>query len=343
MKRNHYIFLFGAPVLAIILVAIRVYYSIAVWTYTGPDRFIDIMPGDNFGKINSQLANEKIIASARLFHRYAQYKGVVNKFKTGRYLIKTNSTMLDVYRTFFDEKSLALYLTIPEGKNMYEVAQILEDKKLATKAEFIQLLKDPNFLKEEGIEAETAEGYLYPETYDIIPNMTPKAIAKMMIKQFKNKFNKLDFTTTKFSPYEVLTLASIVEKETGDKAERPMIAGVFLNRLKINMRLQSDPTTIYGMWEKYKGNITRNDLLTPTPYNTYTIPGIPKGPICNPGIKAIEAVLNPAAHKYLYFVSQNDGTHVFSENYESHQKAVENWQKNAKNREGKSWRDLKQN
>lgn len=343
MKRNHYLFLFGAPVLAIILVAIRVYYSIAVWTYTGPDRFIDIMPGDNFGKINSLLANEKIISSARLFHRYSQYKGVVNKFKTGRYLIKSQSTMLDVYRTFFDEKSLSLYLTIPEGKNIYEIAQILEDRKLATKAEFLQLLRDPSFLKEEGIEADSAEGYLYPETYDIIPNMTPKAIAKMMIRQFKSNFSKLDLSKTKFTPYEVLTLASVVEKETGDKNERPMIAAVFLNRLKINMRLQSDPTTIYGMWEKYKGNITRNDLLTPTPYNTYTIPGIPKGPICNPGIKALEAVLNPATHKYLYFVSQNDGTHVFSENYADHQKAVENFQKNAKNRVGKSWRDLKQN
>jgi UPF0755 protein len=107
------------------------------------------------------------------------------------------------------------------------------------------------------------------------------------------------------------------------------------------MRLQSDPTTIYGIWENYKGNITKKDLLTPTPYNTYTVPGIPKGPISNPGIKSIEAVLNPAKHEYLYFVSMNDGTHVFSKNYEDHQKAVESWQKNAKNREGRSWRDHK--
>lgn len=343
MKRNHYIFLFGAPLLAIILVAFRVYYSISVWTYTGPDRFIDINPGDNFGKVNSQLARENVISSARLFHRYAQYKGVMNKLKTGRYLIKTNSNMFDVYNTFFNEKSLSFYLTIPEGKNIYEIAQILEDRKLATKEEFLAIVKDPVFLKEEGLEGDSAEGYLYPETYDIIPNMTPKAIAKMMVKQFKTNFNKLDFNKTKFTPYEVLTLASMVEKETGNKNERPMIAGVLLNRLKIHMRLQSDPTTIYGMWERYKGNISKNDLLTPTPYNTYTIPGIPKGPICNPGIKALEAVLNPAEHKYLFFVSQNDGTHVFSENYGDHQKAVDNWQKNAKNREGKSWRDLKQN
>jgi UPF0755 protein len=131
----------------------------------------------------------------------------------------------------------------------------------------------------------------------------------------------------------------MVEKETGDKSERPTIAGVFMNRLKINMRLQSDPTTIYGMFEKYNGNITRKDLLTPSDYNTYTVKALPIGPIANPGILSIKAVLNPAKHDYLYFVSQNDGTHIFSEDYGNHQQAVNKWQKNAKNREGKSWRD----
>jgi UPF0755 protein len=339
MNKNHYLFLIGAPVVAILLVAIRIYYSMCIWTYTGPDRTFDILPGDNFGKINSQLVKENIISSARLFHRYSQYKGVVNKFKTGRYVIKNNSNMLAVFNTFINEKSLALLFTIPEGKNIYEIAKMLEDKSIVKAADFLSIAKDKSFLKSEGIDADTAEGYLYPETYNIIPNMSAKAILKMMIAQFNSNFKKLNFSEAKFTPFEVLTLASVVEKETGDKKERPMIAGVFLNRLKIKMRLQSDPTTIYGIWENYKGNLTKKDLLTFTEYNTYTISGIPKGPICNPGIKAIEAVLNPAAHKYLYFVSQNDGTHVFSENYEDHQRAVQNWQLNAKNRDGKSWRD----
>jgi UPF0755 protein len=131
----------------------------------------------------------------------------------------------------------------------------------------------------------------------------------------------------------------MVEKETGDNSERPIIAGVFFNRLKIKMRLQSDPTTIYGKFESYSGNLKRSDLLTPSAYNTYTIPALPIGPISNPGIESINAVLNPAQHKYLYFVSQNDGTHIFSETYEKHNNAVVKWQKNAKNREGRSWRD----
>ena len=107
------------------------------------------------------------------------------------------------------------------------------------------------------------------------------------------------------------------------------------------MRLQSDPTTIYGKFEEYDGNLSRKDLLTPSDYNTYTIPALPKGPICNPGIESIKAVLSPAIHKYLYFVSQNNGTHIFSDSYEKHEAAVVKWQKTAKNREGKSWRDHK--
>jgi UPF0755 protein len=161
----------------------------------------------------------------------------------------------------------------------------------------------------------------------------------MMVKQFNKKTALINLSSTTLNPRQVLILASMVEKETGDKKERPVIAGVFFNRLKQKMRLQSDPTTVYGIFETYNGNITRKDLLTPSEYNTYTIPALPIGPISNPGVESIKAVLNPAIHKYLFFVSQNDGTHIFSESYEKHSEAVNKWQKNAKNREGRSWRD----
>src|SRR5690606_30167528 len=128
----------------------------------------------------------------------------------------------------------------------------------------------------------------------------------------------------------------------GAKWERPIIAGVFLNRLKKKMRLQSDPTTIYGIWHRYQGNIRKADLLEMTPYNTYKIPALPTGPISNPSLEAIQAVLNPEEHNYLYFVSKNDGTHVFSATYKDHNKAVDDFQRNSKARQGKSWRDLNQ-
>jgi UPF0755 protein len=332
-----------APLLAIVLVGARVYYAAEVWRYQGANREFIIYPGENFSLINGHLAKQELISSPRLFYRYAQYKGYLNKLRTGKFLIKNNSNMMDIFNTLINEKSIASLFTIPEGKNIYEIAQMLEDQEFAKAKDFLTVVKDKKFLAEMGISSDTAEGYLYPESYDFTFLKDAREMAKTMIKQFHKKIAALDFTATNLNPKEVLILASMVEKETGDKNERNIVAGVFHNRLKIHMKLQSDPTTIYGIFEKYKGNITKQDLLTPSAYNTYTVPALPKGPICNPGIEAIKAVLNPAQHKFLYFVSQNDGTHIFSENYGAHTEAVKKWQLNSKNREGRSWREHKNN
>ncbi len=340
MKKNLIILFVIAPLFGLFLVGVRIYFALNSNYYSGPDTYFEIHPGEGFAKINSRLADQKIISSARLFHRYNQYFKSMEKYKAGRYMIKSQSNMIQVYQALLNSKSLDHYVTIPEGKNIFEIAKILEEKGLVQASQFIEVVRDPKFLSEQGISAQTAEGYLYPETYNFLPGSDSKAIAKIMISEFHKKIKPIDFSTTKLSPREVLILASIVEKETGDKNERNMIAGVFMNRLNIKMRLQSDPTTIYGIYENYKGNITKKDLLTPSDYNTYTLSGLPKGPISNPGIESIKAVLNPTKHKFLYFVSQNEGTHSFSENYGDHQKAVDTFQKNAKNREGKSWRDL---
>lgn len=342
MKKTHFIFLFGAPFFALLLVAFRIYYYASIWTYQGPNIDFTIAPNEKFSSINSRLAKDHLISSARLFHRYSQYKGVLNKFKAGHYIIRQNTTLLDVYNTFINEKSLMMFFTVPEGKNMYEIGRMLEAKSITDYKEFIKLAHDKKFLGELGIHYESIEGYLYPESYDFSPNMPARLIIKTMVKQFQKKIAPIDFSNSKLTPRQVLILASMVEKETGDKQERPIIAGVFHNRLKLKMRLQSDPTTIYGIFENYKGNISRKDLLTPSPYNTYTIPALPAGPISNPGVESVSAVLNPASHKYLYFVSQNNGTHVFSESYEQHESAVNVWQKDAKNRQGRSWRDHKE-
>lgn len=339
MKKNHILFLVGAPLLAILLVAFKVYYSAYVWRYKGPDAYFFIKPSESFSSINSRLAKEKLITSPRLFHRLSQWNGVMTKFKSGQYQIKTNSNLMDVYNTFINEKSLAMYFTVPEGKNMYEIGKMLEEHAITSYQDFITLCKKPEFVKSLGIKGLSVEGYLYPETYDFAPNLPADQVIKTMVREFRKKMMAVDISQSKMSLEEIITLASMVEKETGDKSERPIIAGVFLNRLKIKMRLQSDPTTIYGMYETYDGNISRKDLLTPSDYNTYTVKALPIGPISNPGVASINAVLHPAMHKYLYFVSQNEGRHFFSENYTQHQEAVVKWQKTAKNREGKSWRN----
>ena len=343
MKKNHLLFLIGAPLFAILLVAAKVYYSAYIWKYEGPDVFFFIKPSESFSSINSRLNKQGLISSPRLFHRLSQWNGVMTKFKSGQYKIKSNSNLMGVYNTFINEKSLSTYFTVPEGKNMYEIGKMLEERAITPYNDFVELCKSPAFTKSLNINGPTVEGYLYPETYDFAPNLPAEQVIKTMVREFRKKTADLDFSKQNMSKEAVITLASMVEKETGDKSERAMIAGVFLNRLKIKMRLQSDPTTIYGMFETYNGNITRKNLLTPSDYNTYTIKALPKGPIANPGIASIKAVLQPAIHNYLYFVSQNDGTHIFSENYGKHQEAVSKWQKTAKNREGKSWRNKKEN
>jgi UPF0755 protein len=342
MKKNIFIFMIGAPVFGVILALINVYYLIAIWNYSGNDREFEIKPGESFSSINYRLYKDGIISNAKIFYRYSKTQDLLTSFKIGTFLIKKDSTMLDIINMLTKGTPISQKITIPEGKNLYEIAAILEKEKITKAADFIRAAKNPQLAKSLNIAEGTLEGYLYPETYFFSKNTPAKTVIKSMVKIFNDKIENLNFENSPLSKEEVITLASIVEKETGAREERGMIAGVFRNRLAKKMRLQSDPTTIYGIYETYNGNLQKKHLLEKTDYNTYKINGLPKGPICNPGISAIKAVLNPEKHNYLYFVSQNDGTHVFSETYKQHLQAVEKFQKNRNNREGRSWRNLKQ-
>ncbi len=250
--------------------------------------------------------------------------------------------MEDVLDTLVDGVPILTSVTVPEGKNLYEIGKILESKEIVSYKEFVKEAKDPRWTKELGIDAPSVEGYLFPETYKFAPGTPASTVVSTMLDLFRNKTDELDFSKSYLPKHKVIILASIVEKETGAKSERPTIAGVYLNRLKKGMRLQADPTTIYGIWENYNGNLKKKHLLEKTEYNTYKMSGLPLGPIANPSLAAVKAVLNPKKHNFIYFVSKNDGTHVFTSTYKEHLKAVEYWQKNAARRRGKSWRDLKQ-
>lgn len=330
-----------APLMAFILVGIHV-TVLFNQPYTGEDIVFTVHNGDTFGRVNQRLYDQKIINNTRLFHYLAKYKGVLTKLRAGDFTIKTGSSIPQVLDTLiYGQPNLKIF-TIPEGRNMYEVAKIVASIGITSEEDFLKAATDPELLKEMGITAESAEGYLFPETYHFAPNSRAKTVVKAMIDQFNKKTESINFDHPFLDKHQVVILASMVEKETGAKFERNTIAGVFTNRLKKKMRLQSDPTTIYGIWHRYDGNIRRKDLQEHTPYNTYRIPGLPKGPIANPSLEAIKAALNPEDHKYLFFVSKNDGTHIFTETYKEHSKAVNDYQKNVKARQGKSWRDLKQ-
>lgn len=341
MKKAFILSMIGAPLLAGVLVSIHL--SIIFYTpYTGKAVDFTIKPGEGFSSINYRLSKENIVSNARLFHYYTKHKDALTKFKAGTYRIESGLNMGEILDTLIKGVPILTSVTLPEGKNMFEIGKILEAKQITSYQEFIDACRDQKIIKEFEIDANSLEGYLFPDTYKFAPKTPASIVVKKMVTLFKDRIELLNFDSTYLNKHEVITLASIVEKETGAKVERPTIAGVYLNRLKKGMRLQADPTTIYGIWENFDGNLKKKHLQQKTDYNTYKMKGLPIGPIANPSLAAIKAVLTPERHNYIYFVSKNDGTHVFTATYKDHLKAVDYFQKNASRRTGKSWRDLKQ-
>ncbi|MEC8625084.1 MAG: endolytic transglycosylase MltG [Bdellovibrionota bacterium] len=312
MKKNLFIFLFLAPLLAIVLSGAKFYYHLGGWSYEGASTEFVVKPGETFSKINYRLKKKGLISNPKIFYRYCQFKGLLTKFKSGNFLIKKGSSSLDIIENLLKGANIAPKLTIPEGKNIYEIGKMLEKRKICSYKEFIRATKDKDLVFSFGIPGKTLEGYLYPDTYRFNEQTPPKQVISVMVKQFFRRWKSLGLNVSIEKRHDLIILASIIEKETGASFERPTISGVFHNRLKKRMRLQSDPTTIYGIYESFTGNLRKKHLLQKTPYNTYKVFGLPLGPISNPGLESIKAAINPKKHNYLYFVSKNDGTHKFS-------------------------------
>jgi UPF0755 protein len=200
---------------------------------------------------------------------------------------------------------------------------------MVKEADVARLVADSAFIKSLGIDAPTLEGHLFPDTYYFPKRAKTEEVIRAMVSRLQQVFTpeiRAQSAALKMTETQVLTLASIIEKETGRDAERPLISAVFHNRLRKGMLLQSDPTVIYGI-PNFNGNLTRANLAKPTPFNTYTHAGLPPSPIANPGARSIVAALNPAPVKYLFFVSKNDGTHQFSATIGEHNRAVDHYQK----------------
>lgn len=314
----------------------------------GQDEIVfEIPPKTTLPQIAQELQNKRLIRNAKVFRYYVRLKGQASKMKIGEYALNQSMSPDEIVSILVSGKSKARSLTVAEGLNIYDIAALFERSGIAKAEEIYDLVHDKNFIRETlGEEVPSLEGYLYPETYKYTKYEDAKSIVTQMVKRFLSVWNAEVAEEAKklgWTRHQVVTFASIVEKETGASFERPLVSSVFHNRLVKKMRLQTDPTVLYGMaiqQKKMPNNITRNDLLTPTPYNSYTNFGLPPGPIANPGLEALLATLNPQKTNYLFFVSQNNGTHVFSETLQQHNKAVQDYQMNAKARANKSWRDL---
>ena len=299
--------------------------------------FIEIKKGASFNEVAGILKKENLIDSVFYFKALAWLRGESTKIKSGEYAFSKKSSLREILNILVKGQTRLHKITFPEGYNLYEIAEELEKNLFLKKEEFISLCYKVELIYELlGERVDSLEGYLFPETYFISRPVKAEALIRQMVQNFFTAyrfFSKKDVMVNKktLNRQQLVTLASIVEKETGLAKERALIAGVFYNRLKKGMRLESDPTILYGMM-KIAGalvplNIRKKDLLKKTPYNTYRITGFPAGPISNPGKEALKAVFKPEKSSYFYFVSRNDGSHVFSTTYKEHEKAVRLYQK----------------
>jgi UPF0755 protein len=259
----------------------------------------------------------------------AKLRGEEGAIKAGEYELSAAMPPTAILEKFVAGKTLLRRITLREGEGMAVLGPaLLQEGIITSVAEFEAALRDPELLREFGITGANFEGYLFPETYQFSRNTPPKKIIRAMYEQFQSRWPaewEKRLEQLALTKHQVVTLASIIEKESGNTSEQPLIASVFHNRLERKMRLQADPTVIYGI-PNFSGNITKDHLTTPTPYNTYVIPGLPPGPIGNPGSSALKAALYPAVTDFLYFVANGAGSHVFSETLDAHNSSVQTYQ-----------------
>ncbi len=279
-------------------------------------------------RLAEMLKEKGIIFSSNLFVIFTFLTG--GKVKAGEYDLSKNMSTIEIIKKLEHGERNIYALKIIEGSNLYSVADMMEHIGIMKKDEFIRLAKNESYLRQLGIQSDSLEGFLAPDTYFFSKETEiEKFIEKIVQRTFK-MFDKEDIKSrmnaTGFDMYKTLTLASMIEKEAKARDEKPLISAVFHNRLKKGMSLDCDPTIIYGTGS-FSSPIKKSDISTYTPYNTYTFKGLPKGPICNPDKNSIIAALHPAPVDYLYFVSKNDGTHVFSKDMKTHNHFVTMYQR----------------
>ena len=298
------------------------------------DKLFTLSSGQGLKKTANALEREGLISNALRFTILARLDKKDTLLQAGEYILSTGMTPREILGQLVEGRVHLYRLTIPEGYNLAQIAAAVAAAGLDTEDEFLNAARNEDLTRDLGIDAHTLEGYLFPDTYYFPRGLDSATIIATLVKQFRIAFKpewEARAAELGMTVHDVVTLASIIEKETGAPEERPLISSVFHNRLEKGMRLETDPTVIYGIPD-FDGNIKRHHLETHTPYNTYKIKGLPPGPIASPGALALEAALFPAPSDYLYFVSKKDGTHQFSKTIKDHNAAVRKYQLRKKKR-----------
>jgi UPF0755 protein len=324
------------------LVLIVVVLGGGAWIYTSVERpykgyeaqeqFVDIPSGSGTATMARRLADAGVVRSAQVFRVAVWLRGSSRRLQAGEYRFDQPMTAADVVDKISRGDVYVRAVTFREGLTVREMASVFESAGFGRASEFIEAARKAEVVREMDPEAKDLEGYLFPDTYTLPRRTTAEQLVERMVARFekvmtpelRNKAVERGFTVR-----QVVTLASLVEKETAKPEERPVVAGVYTNRMRIGMGLQCDPTVIYALMlaGRYDGNIRKGDLQIDSPYNTYRYAGLPPGPIAAPGEASLRAAVEPADVPYLYFVSRNDGSHVFSTTLDEHNRNVNNFQK----------------
>lgn len=335
--------LLGAALVALVAASaagLAIYRQLASYRETpfgtAAEKVIEIPSGATPHQVVRLLARGGALADERLAWRYLRWwKRDPRALRAGEYTFEGALRPDGVLEKVYRGEVKTYQFTVPEGLRMDEIAAIIEQSGLGRASELVPPMHDPAFARELGVPFVNLEGYLFPDTYTFTKGPKARAVLTAMVARFKEEWRKADadrLPGVALDEKQAVTLASIVEKETGRPEERPRISCVFHNRLRRGMRLQTDPTVMYATMLRHDGrwsqNISKADLLAPHPYNTYAVAGLPPGPIANPGAAALHAALRPAACSDLFFVSRNDGSHVFCPDLRCHEAAVQKWQVN---------------
>ncbi|MBI5966451.1 MAG: endolytic transglycosylase MltG [Deltaproteobacteria bacterium] len=320
-------------IIAVLLATIYVHF-LTPPSWEQHSKVVNIPGGTGFQEISRILEENGIVRDRRSFYLLGRLEEAVPRVKAGEYEFHTGMTPGAVLAKLVRGEVIKYPITIPEGFNIFQVGEVLEQAKVCGKKFFLEKTRDRAFIASLGLDAESLEGYLFPDTYNLPKGFGEEQVIHQMVSRFKTVYASLAARAEHLglNRKEVVILASMIEKEAKDDQERRLISAVFHNRLHRGMALQSDPTAVYGVrrGKAASERITKQDLQRRTPHNTYHISGLPKGPIANPGLKSLKAALYPADVNYLYFVSKNDGTHYFSRTLEEHNRAVNRYQRKGK-------------
>jgi UPF0755 protein len=324
-------------VIAVLAAGILAFVGNRVWRdihepfkgYQGAEQFVDIPSGSSSGEIRRRLIESGVVSNEFALRAALWWSGRSRSLKAGEYRFDRAMTAVEVVDKLTKGDVYTRRITFPEGLTIREMAMLYESNRFGSARDFLRAASDPSLIKELDPKAPDLEGYLFPETYALARTTPATRLVELMVERFRSTYGEIPPQGGQpLTTRQLVTLASLVEKETGAPPERPIVSAVYRNRMKIGMGMQADPTVVYALMKagRYDGNIRRVDLDFDSPYNTYKYSGLPPGPIASPGRASLEAAAAPADVPYLYFVSRNDGTHVFAETLAQHNANVYQYQ-----------------